>query len=217
MQPPCLPYPLSQVGTAPRASALRLKERWESRSRGLGQPQICWLTVIHMWDCDLSFCSTPFLLLMKRSREEKATSCLLFGAVGGILKVQFTELLLRRLSRIACAADIGTFCSGYSAKPTPDKLHMLKCFSEGYFSHVCVFFSCCSAFKSVCDWSLRSAVPPLLVSVSWNRRELMYAQLPAKEYILLHFLQRSRIKIYANNYLNFYRNLPRLLFHRLFC
>lgn len=87
---------------------------------------------------DLSFCFTPFLLLMKRRREEKATSCHLFGAVGGILTVQFTELLLRRLSRIACAADIGTFCSGCSAKPTPDKLHMLKCFSKGYFSHVCV-------------------------------------------------------------------------------
>lgn len=109
----------------------------EKQIRALWQPQICWL--IHIWDT-----MTWAFVLMKRSREEKATSCHTFGAVGGILTVQFAaglELLVRRLSRALCAAAIATFCSGCAAKPLPDKLHMLKCFPRGCFSHVCVFFS----------------------------------------------------------------------------
>lgn len=188
-------------------------EKCESRTRVLWQAQICWLPVIHIWGTTTwAFVLAFFLLLMKRSREEQATtSCHIFGQW-----VMFP--LSSSQSRVRAATQIvqNTLCCCHGHPlQWPDKLHMLRCFSKDYFSCVCVFFSCWGAFKSVCGWSLRSAVPPLLVSVSggsWCIHNYW-----KKKYILLHFSQRSRIIIYANNYLNFHRNLSGLLFLRLFC
>lgn len=119
-----------------------VEEKWESRSKGLWELQICWLTVFHVWNTKtwIFLLSLFFSWFRKCNREEKAASSYIFGTVGGFLTVQLTrglELLLKRLSRTLCTPAIGTFCSGCSVKPMPDTLHMLRCFSKGYFSSAC--------------------------------------------------------------------------------
>lgn len=111
-QPPCASVPSSCVCYC-RWGQFRdhqwncgecIEKKWESRSRGLWELQICWLTVFHVWSTKtwIFLLSLFFSWFRKLNREEKATSSHIFGTVGGFLTVQLTwgsELLLKRLSR----------------------------------------------------------------------------------------------------------------------
>lgn len=140
----------------------RLKEKWKADQEPCDSHRSADFNCYSYW-------FTPFLLLMERSREERATSCHIFGAVADILRCPVysrVRAAAQRLSRALCAAAIGTFCSDVQPSPCQTNSICWNVFPEAVSAMCMCSFSCCSAIQSVCGWSLRSAVPPLLVSVS---------------------------------------------------
>lgn len=116
------------------------------------------LTVIHI--------GLPLFFFWWKEAEKKGP--LLATSLGQLLTF-FTvrvRAAAQRLSRALCAAAIGTFCSDVQPSPCQTNSICWNVFPEAVSAMCMCSFSCCSAIQSVCGWSLRSAVPPLLVSVS---------------------------------------------------